>query len=178
MINRKIASTAAALFCSSALISGLAACSSDDDSSASSSSTTTAAAGSSAAESTGTESSGGASSITVDGTKWDGNYTTTCAKLGDILTLTLADVDGTASKGVAITLNGDGSVDAVALGDPTSGGIAAKPSIPNGGTAEVSNDGNTYTITGEAVGIDLANPTEPTKSEYEVVVACETILGG
>ena len=178
MINRKIASTVAALFCSTALVGGLAACSSDDDSSSDpGSSTTTAARSTTGAESTGSESSGGDSSITVDGTKWEGTYTARCAKLGDILTLSVADVNGTASKGAAVTLNADGSVDAVALGDPTSGGLGAKPGIPNGGTAEVSQDGNTYTITGEAVGIDLSNPTEPTKSEYEIVAACETITG-
>ena len=175
MIQSKIAKATAALCFSAALIGGLSACGDDkkDDSKAAD---TTSAAAAATGDKTDAP-SGSKSSVTVDGKAWTGTFTTVCAKQGDLLALTIADPAGDATKGASATVKSDDTVSAVGIGNVASGGLGYAEGAP-GGSAKLTKDGKTYTVTGEATGVDLANPLEPKKSTYELVFACDTIVGG
>ena len=41
-----------------------------------------------------------------------------------------------------------------------------------GGNASVTKDGQTYTITGTATGMDMANPMQPMTKPFEIKVSC------
>ena len=51
-------------------------------------------------------------------------------------------------------------------------GLAYQESMPNGGSATATKDDKTYTISGEAIGFDAANPTAPAKRAFVLVVTC------
>ena len=40
------------------------------------------------------------------------------------------------------------------------------------GEATAEKDGNTYTITGTATGVDMANPLQPVTKPFEIEVTC------
>ncbi|MEO6473190.1 MAG: lipoprotein LpqH [Aeromicrobium sp.] len=122
-------------------------------------------------------SGGGSSSVVVDGKKWTGNFTTSCAKQGDTLALAIADPSGDATKGAGATIKGDNTVQAVAVGDATKGGAGYAAGTP-GGKASVAKDGDTYTVSGVAISVDMADPTAQKKVNFKIVFACESIVGG
>lgn len=81
---------------------------------------------------------------------------------------------GGGDTGVAAVVAEDGSaVHSVGLGS-TDGltGLAYQESMPNGGSATATKDDKTYTISGEAIGFDAANPTAPAKRAFVLVVTC------
>ena len=41
-----------------------------------------------------------------------------------------------------------------------------------GGSASATKDGKTYTITGTATGVDMANPMQPMTKPFEISVTC------
>ena len=173
MINSKITSAASAVLCSIALVGGLAACGSDDKSDSDTATTSAAAAGG----------SDGASAVSVGGTEWTGNFTTTCAKQGDTLALALADNanETYGTLGISATVSGEDKVTAVLIGG-TKGGSGGLPYALgfgqglSGGSATVSKDGDSYTVTGEGVGADLTDPTKTTA--FDITFACESVAGG
>ncbi|MBJ8341823.1 lipoprotein LpqH [Antrihabitans sp. YC3-6] len=175
LINSKITSAAAAALCSIALVGGLAACGSDDKSSDTTTSATTSA------EAAG--GSGGASAVSVGGKEWTGEFATTCAKQGDTLALALADNanETYGTLGISATVSGEDKVTAVLIGG-TKGGSGGLPYALGfgqglaGGSATVSKDGDTYTVTGEGVGADLTDPSKTTP--FDITFACESIAGG
>ena len=42
----------------------------------------------------------------------------------------------------------------------------------NQGEATVQKDGDTYTISGTATGVDMANPMQPVNKPFEIQVTC------
>lgn len=174
MINSKITSAASAVLCSIALVGGLAACGSDDKSDSDTATTSAAAAGG----------SDGASAVSVGGTEWTGNFTTTCAKQGDTLALALTDLSNATYGNLAVsaTLNGD-TVQAVGIAGDKGGSNGLPYAVgygqgAPGGSAKLAKDGNTFTITGEGVGTpDLTNPTAVNTIKFDITFACSTIVG-
>lgn len=59
---------------------------------------------------------------------------------------------------------GLGAVDGVTLGFVTG--------IPGGGSATAKKTLGTYTITGEATGINMSNPLQPSRKKFEFKVRC------
>ena len=177
MIKSKATSVAAALLCSAALIGSLAACSDDDkDSKASTSTTAGASTTGSSADSSDTPAAG-KSSVKVDGTAWEGSYTSKCTKVGDTTALSIYEAGGDARKGGGATLNGADTVVSVGLGESSSG-LGYSLGAPGVEAATVVKSGTTFTVKGEAFGADLANPTQPKKSTFEIVFACDEVTGG
>ncbi len=129
--------------------------------------------------------SGGASSATVDGKKLAEKFTTTCAKQGGLIALALND-PGNATYGelaVSATLSNESTVQAVGIAG-SKGGANGLPYAVGygqgapGGSAKVTKDGNTFRVSGEGVGApDLTNPTAPKSSKFEIVFACDKIVG-
>ncbi|WP_280505603.1 lipoprotein LpqH [Nocardia farcinica] len=128
----------------------------------------------------------GASSATVDGKALDAQFVTTCAKLGDILALALVDdANGTYGRlSVSASVTGADTVQAVGIAG-TQGGSSGTPYALGygngqpGGSAKLTKDGNTFTITGEGVGApDLTDPLAgPSTATFEITFACAEIVG-
>lgn len=172
MIKSKATSAAAALLCSFALVGSLAACSGDDkDKDAKTETSASAGAATSA------PTAAGKSSVTVDGAAWEGNYSSKCTKVGDTTALSIYEAGGDARKGGGATLNGADTVVSVGLGESNSG-LGYSLGAPGVEAATVAKSGNTFTVKGEAFGADLANPTQPKKSTFEIVFACDEVTGG
>lgn len=81
---------------------------------------------------------------------------------------------GGGDTAVAAVLSEDGSdVHSVGLGSIDGlSSLTYQESMPNGGTAKATKDGQTYTIDGEAIGFDAANPTQPAKRAFVLMVTC------
>ncbi len=135
------------------VVAGLAGCSSGDKSSSGSSS-------SSAAASTGT-------TVTIDGQPKDVGGSVVCATVGGNVNVAI----GEAMTGIAAVISdGDSpTVTSIALGNVNGITLA----VGGGqGDATASKDGKSYKITGNAVGIDMANPLQPAKKPFELDFTC------
>jgi ipoprotein LpqH len=149
------------------LIAGLSGCSSGDKKSETSSSSSSSAS-SSASPSSSAKASGGGTKLTIDGADQPISGTPVCATMGGTVNIAI----GQAGTGIAAVLSeGDApKVTSIALGNV---GGAALAVGPGAGEATATKVGNTYTIKGNAMGTDMANPmagmvTKP----FELVVAC------
>lgn len=183
---------AAAVLFSVALVGGISACSSNDSTSdnattaKSSAAAATSKAKSSESASATASSPAGGSSASVDGAALTAKFTTTCAKQGGVLALSLTDTDNATYGNLAVsaTVSGD-NVTAVGIAG-NKGGSNGLPyalgygqGVP-GGSASVKVNGTTYHVTGEGVGApDLTNPTAaPPQKKFDITFACSTIVGG
>lgn len=149
------------------VIAGLSGCSSSDKKDTSSDTKATASASASVEAGDAKATSGsGTARVTIDGKEQKLEGTVVCATVAGNVSLTV----GQGMSGVSATL-GEGdkpSVTAVALGNIDGVSLGYTPGVP-GGSAEATKDGNTYTIKGEATGVDGMNPvTKP----FELEVAC------
>ncbi|MTE12463.1 lipoprotein LpqH [Nocardia aurantiaca] len=186
MNSKPIRLTTAVLAATAAAALLVTGCSSNSDSSKSNSTTAAPAATTTAAPG-GSAPAGGASSASVDGKAITAKFETTCAKQGGNLALALTDSGNSTygTLGASATITGDSTVQAVGI-TGTKGGSNGQPyalgfgnGMP-GGSAKVTKNGNTFTVTGEGVGApDLSNPMAGPKTEkFEIVFACSTIVGG
>ncbi|MCW2514020.1 MAG: 19 kDa lipoprotein antigen precursor LpqH [Mycobacterium sp.] len=152
------------------VVAGLAGCSSGDKSSSgsssSSSSSESSSSSSSAASSTAAAATG-ANSVTIDGQAKDLGGSVVCTVVGGTVNVAI----GEAGTGVAAVLSdGDSpTVTSVALGNVNGVTLAVGAGQ---GDATVTKDGNVYKITGNAVGVDMANPMQPTKKPFELDFTC------
>ncbi|MBL1074754.1 lipoprotein LpqH [Nocardia sp. 2] len=182
-MNAKSLRLTAVLAATAASALVLTAC--GDDSSSTSATTASSTAASSAAPGSPAP-AGGKSSAAVDGKALDAKFETTCVKNGNDLALALTDT-ANATYGqlsVSATVNGD-TVTAVGIAGSKGGdnGMPYAVGYGNGapgGSAKVTKDGNTYTVTGEGVGApDMSNPLAGVKnSKFEITFACSSIVGG
>lgn len=154
------------------LIAGLSGCSSSAEKPADSSSSS-ASASSSKAESSSESSSPSASSgsgadnkVTIDGQDQGVKGTVTCVKMGGNMNIAIGD----AGTGIAVTAAEDGSsVSAVGLGNVNGVVLAVGPGA---GDAKAEVDGNKWTVSGNATGVDMANPLTPVTKPFEIQVTC------
>ncbi|MEV6770022.1 lipoprotein LpqH [Nocardia sp. NPDC051030] len=180
----RLASTAFAATAAVALL--VTGCSNDNGSSSSS---TSAAPGSSAPANNApgtTASHVGKSSASVDGVALDAKFETTCVKQGGTLALALTDT-ANATYGqlsVSATVSGD-TVTAVGIAGSKGGSNGMPYAVgygngQQGGSAKLTKNGDTYTITGEGVGApDMSNPLAGVKnSKFDITFACSSIVGG
>ncbi|WP_439029662.1 lipoprotein LpqH [Gordonia terrae] len=132
----------------------LTACGSDDSSSSSSGSTDAEA------------------SVTVDGKELElSDKTVGCTDTAGKVTIGIGSGSGTSGIGVVLTSGDSPEVESVGLGS-LDGVTLGYQKGAGQGSAEVTKDGDTYTVSGEASGIDLANPTQPVTKAYEIKVTC------
>ncbi|MEV0364278.1 lipoprotein LpqH [Nocardia fusca] len=151
-------------------------------------STTAAPAGSnSSAPAPAGDTAGGESAALVDGKALAGDFETTCAKQGNTLALALTD-NNNAQYGqlsVSASIVDDKTVQAVAIAG-SQGGSSGMPYAVGygngqpGGSAQVTKDGDTFTVTGEGISApDMANPLAgPATAAFEITFACSTVVGG
>lgn len=149
-----VAAGSAAIF-----VAGLSGCSSNETSEADA--TTQETAGGTAAQ--------GAATVTIDGEEQNLEGTVVCNALGGNKTIAIGDaatgVSATVSEGDSPTVRtvGLGNIDGVTLGYQENA---------SQGEATAEKDGDTYTISGTATGMDMANPMQPVTKPFEIEVTC------
>jgi ipoprotein LpqH len=159
------------------VVGGLAGCSSDKSVSENASSATeTAKSAASSATSAATSATdavkgnppAGQAVVTIDGTPQTINGAVVCTAMGGNYNIAI----GEATTGVAVVLAEDASkVTSVGLGNVNGVVLGFQDGAP-GGEASATKDGNTYTVTGKATGVDMANPMAPVTKPFEVKVTC------
>ena len=138
------------------VVAGLAGCSSEKKSETS-------------GETSSAASAEGKSTVTIDGKDQAVQGTVVCSTMGENVNIAIGDattgigaVVGTGDSPVVHSV-GLGNVNGVTLGFQENAGQ---------GEAKAEKDGNTYKISGTAVGADMANPMQPVNKPFEIEVSC------
>lgn len=162
-----------------AIATALVGCSDED--SAKSSEPAASSAGASSAESATVAagdaevSNGGTTEVKVEGQDLAGLdlNSVTCVKQGGKINIGSGAVGGQQGLGVVMTDEATPTVESLGLVVDGSALAVAAMGGASTGSAEVQVDGDTYTITGEATGADMANPMAGmiTKA-FEIKVTC------
>jgi lipoprotein LpqH len=151
------------------VIAGLSGCSSGDKSSSSSSSSSSSESSSAASSSASATAapSGGGTKVTIDGQDQNVAGTVVCSAVGGNQSIAIGD----AGTGIAVLLSeGDSpTVTSVGLGNVNGVTLAVGAGA---GDATATKDGKSYTIKGNATGIDMANPMTPVNKPFEIAVTC------
>jgi ipoprotein LpqH len=120
-------------------------------------------------------STGGDASVKVEGKDLSGLdlKSVTCVKQGGNFVVASSAIGGQQGLGVTMTNANPPAVQTVSLVvDGTALAVSQLGGVKNG-SADVKADGSTYTITGQAVGIDTKNPLAGQISkQFEIKVSC------
>lgn len=148
----------------------LVGCSDDEGTTAESSSSQ-----SSAASQTSAAADGGKTEVKVDGADLAGLdlNSVTCVKQGGKITVASGAIGGQQGLGIVMTDEATPVVESLGMVVDGNALAVANAMGAKSGSAEVKVDGDSYTITGEAVGADMSNPmagmiTKP----FTVTVTC------
>ena len=120
-------------------------------------------------------STGGDASVKVEGKDLSGLdlKSVTCVKQGGNFVVASGAVGGQQGLGVTMTDANPPAVQTVSLVVDGTALAVAQMGGAKSGSAEVKDDGGTYTITGQAVGIDIKNPMAGQISKnFEIKVSC------
>jgi lipoprotein LpqH len=80
---------------------------------------------------------------------------------------------GDTATGIGVVMSPDASkVSSVGLGNVDGVVLGFQDGAGGGTSASATKDGSTYTITGTATGVDMANPMQPMTKPFEIVVTC------
>lgn len=150
------------------VVAALAGCSSD---SGSSESTTSADAGDTATASASAEatSAPGAAKVVIDGQEQNIQGTVACTSMGGNLNIAIGQA--TTGIGAVVTEADPPAVQSVGLGNVNGVTLGFQQGTGQG-NAEVEKDDTTYTIKGNATGVDMANPLQPVTKPFEIEVTC------
>lgn len=150
------------------VVAGLSGCSSGDKSSSSSSSSAESPSSASApASASATAAPSGGTKVTIDGQDQDVKGTVVCAAMGGNTNIAIGD----AGTGIAAVVGeGDApTVTSVGLGNVNGVTLAVGAGA---GDAKAEKSGSTYKISGNATGIDMANPMAPVTKPFSIEVTC------
>jgi lipoprotein LpqH len=138
------------------VIAGLSGCSSDKKSETSGPTSSAAAAQ-------------GKSTVTIDGQDQNIQGTVACATQGENVSIAI----GEATTGIgAVVGSGDSPVvHSVGLGNVNGVTLGFQENAGQG-EAKAEKDGNIYKISGNAVGVDMANPLQPVNKPFAIEVSC------
>ena len=150
------------------VIAGLSGCSSDEKKSESPATSAEATTGAGTASATAAP-SGGGTKVSIDGQDQNVAGTVVCSTMGGNMNIAIGD----AATGIAAVVSeGDSpTVTSVGLGN-VNGVTLGYQSGTGQGEAKAEKSGSTYTISGTATGIDMANPTQPVNKPFEIEVTC------
>ena len=141
------------------IVAGMTGCSSTDKSAGT---TTSVSAQASASAGSGT------ATVTIDGKPKEMAGQVVCTNAGGNLTIAL----GQQATGIAVVMAEDASkVTSVGLGN-VDGVVLGFQDMAPGGSATATKEGKSYTITGTASGVDMANPMQPITKPFEIAVTC------
>lgn len=106
-------------------------------------------------------------SIGGEGQNIDGQVV--CTSSEGTLTIAVGD----AGRGIAVVMADDASeVTSVSLGNIDGVIVGVDQNAPSGANATATKDGDSYTISGTASGIDTSNPTQPVTKPFRIQVSC------
>jgi lipoprotein LpqH len=108
--------------------------------------------------------------VTIDGKDQNVTGQVVCTTMGGNTTIAI----GGAATGISAVLTSDNppKVQSVGLGNVNGVTLAYAAAAPGQGNASATKDGNSYKITGNATGVDMANPMTPVKKPFEIDVTC------
>jgi ipoprotein LpqH len=152
------------------VVAGLSGCSSSNKSSSSSSSSAPAmssGASTSASASASASSGAGTTKVTIDGQDQNVSGTVVCAEMGGNVNIAVGQ--GTTGLAAVVSSGDSPTATSVALGNVNGVTLAVGPGA---GDAKVEKDGKTYKISGNATGIDMANPMAPVTKPFTFEVTC------
>lgn len=151
------------------VVAGLTGCSTKSEESpaagtdASTSSAVTATSGAATAAA-----NAGSAKVTIDGQPREIQGQVACTTAMGNFSIAI----GEQATGVAVMMAPDASrVTSVGLGNIDGVTMGYQDGAP-GGNATATKDGQTYTVSGTATGIDMANPTQPMTKPFEITVTC------
>jgi ipoprotein LpqH len=107
--------------------------------------------------------------VVVDGQDQNVVGQATCTVAGDNINIGIGDPSS--GIGAVVTNTDPPAVHAVGLGSPNGSTLGYSDAAQSGGSADATKVGNSYKITGTAVGVDPSNSQSITKS-FEMDVAC------
>ncbi|MBY0441908.1 MAG: lipoprotein LpqH [Mycobacteriaceae bacterium] len=110
-----------------------------------------------------------ASKVVIDGKDQNIQGTTVCTTVAGTVNIAI----GAATTGIGAVLT-DGNppvVKSVGLGNVNGVTLGYTAGVGQG-NASVTKSGNTYTITGKATGVDMANPMQPVTKSFEIEANC------
>jgi len=146
------------------VVAGISGCSSNKPSS--SGSTAVSVSGTSIAVGTG---GGAAPTVTIDGKNQNVTGSVVCATVNNSTNITIGA--GATAIAAVLTTDNPPKVTHVALGN-VNGVMLGYTAGSGQGDASATKDGNSYKITGTAMGVDTANPMQPVKKPFEIDVTC------
>lgn len=151
------------------LIAGLVGCSSKKAETSSEKASEAPSSAMSATSGSVTAAAGaGTAKVTIDGQPKEVAGQIACTTAMGNLNIAVGD----ASTGIAVVMSPDASkVTSVGLGN-VNGAVLGFQDGAGGASASATKDGNTYTVTGTATGVDMANPMAPMTKPFEIVVTC------
>lgn len=110
----------------------------------------------------------GTAKVSIDGQPKDVTGQVVCSAAGGNYNIAI----GNGTEAVAVIMAEDASkVTSVGLGNVGGTALGFQDGAP-GGSASATKDGKTYTITGTATGVDMANPMQPMTKPFEISVTC------
>lgn len=147
------------------VIAGMSGCSSDNKSSSASTSSGTSSA---AASASATAAPGGAK-VSIDGQDQNIKGTVACTTAGENVVIGIGD--GAAGVGATISAGDSPVVHQVGLGNVNGVALGFQEGVGQG-NASAAKDGNSYKISGNATGVDMANPMQPVTKPFAIEVTC------
>ena len=116
-------------------------------------------------------SAGGGPAVTIDGKNQNVAGTVVCTTAGGNVNIAI----GGAATGIGAVLTDANppEVKSVGLGN-VNGVTLAYTSGTGQGNASATKNGNSYKISGTAIGVDMANPMQPVNKPFEIDVTCSS----
>ncbi|MCW2686714.1 MAG: 19 kDa lipoprotein antigen [Mycobacterium sp.] len=151
------------------VVAGLAGCSSDKSSTSASSSASSSSASASVSVSASATAAPGGAKVSIDGQDQNIQGQVVCASMGGNVNIAI----GESATGIAaVVAEGDSPVvHSVGLGNVNGVTLGFQENAGQG-NAEATKDGSSYKISGNATGIDMANPLQPLTKPFEIQVSC------
>ena len=138
------------------VIAGLSGCSSEKKSETSGETSSAAAAE-------------GKSTVTIDGQDQAVQGTVVCSDMGGNTNIAIGDA--TTGIGVVVSTGDSPTVTSVGLGNVNGVTLGYQSGVGQG-DAKAEKDDKTYKISGNATGVDMANPMQPVTKPFEIEVTC------
>jgi lipoprotein LpqH len=108
--------------------------------------------------------------VIIDGKDQNVTGSVVCTTAGGNVNIAI----GGAATGIAAVLTDANPPGVTSVGLGNVNGVTLAYAAGSGGNASATKDGNKYKITGNATGVDMANPTQPVNKPFEIDVTCSS----
>jgi lipoprotein LpqH len=107
--------------------------------------------------------------VTIDGKDQSVQGTVVCSTMGENVNIAIGDA--TTGIGAVVSSGDSPTVHSVGLGNVNGVTLGFQENAGQG-DAKAEKDGSTYKISGNAIGMDMANPMQPVNKPFEIEVSC------